>query len=158
MGAPWCVCVRAPSIQVKSNTSPSVPVDSERWECELCELIEMHRMGFTYQSTLYSFRFVHINDSPFSFSWLPNARLSNTGHSSSAAGPSGSGNTSGDGDFSNFVEGLGPGQIVGRQALASPSLGDIQLSLQDRKGNLEVEVIRARGLQPKPGSKILPGT
>lgn len=56
----------------------------------------------------------------------------------------------------SFVEGLGAGQIVSRQALASPYLGDIQLSLSDRKGNLEVEIIRARRLQSKPGSKILP--
>lgn len=56
----------------------------------------------------------------------------------------------------SFVEGLGAGQIVSRQALASPYLGDIQLSLSDRKGNLEVEVIRARRLQSKPGSKALP--
>lgn len=27
----------------------------------------------------------------------------------------------------------------------------------DKKGQLEVEVIRARGLTPKPGSKSLPG-
>jgi hypothetical protein len=37
-------------------------------------------------------------------------------------------------------------------------MGDIQLSFYDRKGVIEVEVIRARGLLPKPGSKILPGT
>ncbi|CAG2110648.1 unnamed protein product [Medioppia subpectinata] len=61
-----------------------------------------------------------------------------------------------EGEFSNFVEGLGPGQIVGRQALASHNLGDIQLSLCDRKGNLEVEVVRARGLQAKQGAKSLP--
>lgn len=61
-----------------------------------------------------------------------------------------------EGEFSNFVEGLGPGQLVGRQALASPSLGDVQMSLSDRKGRLEVEVIRARGLQPKPSAKLLP--
>ena len=42
--------------------------------------------------------------------------------------------------------------------LASPALGDIQLSMQDKRGHLEVEVIRARGLQCKPGSKTLPGT
>lgn len=42
--------------------------------------------------------------------------------------------------------------------VASPSMGDIQLGLFDRKGILEVEVIRAKGLLPKPGSKILPGT
>ncbi|XP_055930353.1 regulating synaptic membrane exocytosis protein 2-like isoform X3 [Argiope bruennichi] len=59
-----------------------------------------------------------------------------------------------EGEFSNFIEGLGSGQLVGRQVLASPSLGDIQLSLADRKGNLEVEVIRARGLQPKPGRVV----
>ena len=55
-----------------------------------------------------------------------------------------------------FISGLGPGQLVGRQVLGSPVLGDIQLSLVDKRGNLEVEVIRARGLQSKPGSKILP--
>ena len=54
--------------------------------------------------------------------------------------------------------GLGPGQLVGRQVLGSPVLGDIQLSLCDKRGNLEVEVIRARGLQSKPGSKLLPGS
>ena len=62
-----------------------------------------------------------------------------------------------EGQLSEFIEGLGPGQLVGRQVLASPALGDIQLSICDRKGNLEVEVIRARGLQCKPGSKTLPG-
>ena len=72
----------------------------------------------------------------------------------------------------NAHTGLGPGQLVGRQVLGSPVLGDIQLSLCDKRGNLEVEVrpiresqklensvkvIRARGLQSKPGSKLLPG-
>ncbi|XP_022645205.1 regulating synaptic membrane exocytosis protein 1-like isoform X2 [Varroa destructor] len=57
----------------------------------------------------------------------------------------------------SIVEGLGPGQIVGRQTLSSPSLGDIQMSFCDRKGNLEVEVIRAKGLQPlKVGPNALP--
>ena len=55
--------------------------------------------------------------------------------------------------LSEFISGLGPGQLVGRQVLGSPVLGDIQLSLVDKRGNLEVEVIRARGLQSKPGSK-----
>ena len=57
-----------------------------------------------------------------------------------------------------MLAGLGPGQLVGRQVLGSPVLGDIQLSLCDKRGNLEVEVIRARGLQSKPGSKLLPGS
>ncbi len=59
------------------------------------------------------------------------------------------------GHITDFIEGLGPGQLVGRQVLASPSLGDIQLSLCDRKGNLEVEVIRARSLKAKTGSKVV---
>lgn len=61
------------------------------------------------------------------------------------------------GPLSDFIEGLGPGQLVGRQVLGSPSLGDIQLSMCYQKGYLEVEVIRARGLQARPGSKVLPG-
>ena len=40
--------------------------------------------------------------------------------------------------------------------MGSPVLGDIQLSMCDKRGNLEVEVIRARGLQSKAGSKVLP--
>ena len=64
----------------------------------------------------------------------------------------------GGGALSDFVEGLGPGQLVGRQVLAAPALGDVQLALCDRKGRLEVEVIRARGLQARAGSKLLPGT
>ncbi|TPP60637.1 HMG-CoA synthase [Fasciola gigantica] len=55
-----------------------------------------------------------------------------------------------------FVEGLGPGQLVGRQVLGMPCLGEIQLSFFDRKGHLEVEVIRARGLQHKNATKPLP--
>lgn len=35
--------------------------------------------------------------------------------------------------------------------------GDIQIGMVDKKGALEVEVIRARGLVGKPGSKSLPG-
>lgn len=51
------------------------------------------------------------------------------------------------GPLSDFIEGLGPGQLVGRQVLGAPALGDIQLSMCYQKGSLEVEVIRARGLQ-----------
>lgn len=63
----------------------------------------------------------------------------------------------GEGQFGDFIEGLGPGQLVGRQVLGSLCLGEIQLSIADRKGHLEVEVIRARGLMAKGGAKILPG-
>ena len=62
-----------------------------------------------------------------------------------------------EGQFGEFIEGLGPAQLVGRQVLGSPCMGQIQLGLYDRKGHLEVEVIRARGLLSKPGAKILPG-
>ncbi len=36
-------------------------------------------------------------------------------------------------------------------------MGDIQISLFDRRGLIEVEIIRARALLRKPGSKTLPG-
>ncbi|XP_018323416.1 regulating synaptic membrane exocytosis protein 2 isoform X2 [Agrilus planipennis] len=72
-------------------------------------------------------------------SWSPSLRL---------AGESG--------QLADFIDGLGPGQLVGRQVLGAPALGDIQLSLCYQKGFLEVEVIRARGLQARPGSKVLP--
>ncbi|XP_034084878.1 regulating synaptic membrane exocytosis protein 2 isoform X16 [Gymnodraco acuticeps] len=58
--------------------------------------------------------------------------------------------------FSDFLDGLGPAQLVGRQTLATPPMGDIQIGMVDKKGALEVEVIRARGLVGKPGSKSLP--
>uniref|UniRef100_A0A3B3CVW4 Regulating synaptic membrane exocytosis 1a n=1 Tax=Oryzias melastigma TaxID=30732 RepID=A0A3B3CVW4_ORYME len=61
-----------------------------------------------------------------------------------------------DSQFSDFLDGLGPGQLVGRQTLATPAMGDVQIGLMDKKGQLEVEVIRARGLTPKSGSKSLP--
>uniref|UniRef100_A0A4W3IU36 Regulating synaptic membrane exocytosis 1 n=1 Tax=Callorhinchus milii TaxID=7868 RepID=A0A4W3IU36_CALMI len=61
-----------------------------------------------------------------------------------------------DSQFSDFLDGLGPAQLVGRQTLATPAMGDIQIGMVDRKGQLEVEVIRARGLTQKPGSKSLP--
>jgi hypothetical protein len=63
-----------------------------------------------------------------------------------------------EGDMSVFVEGLGPGQLVGRQALASVNYGDIQLSIGERKGSIEVEIIRARNLITKPGARCLPAT
>ncbi|XP_020817699.1 regulating synaptic membrane exocytosis protein 2 isoform X4 [Drosophila serrata] len=75
---------------------------------------------------------------------------------SSSEGSSFSPSLRNDGALNEFVDGLGPGQLVGRQVLGAPSLGDIQLSLCHQKGFLEVEVIRARGLQQKPASKMLP--
>ncbi|XP_051720841.1 regulating synaptic membrane exocytosis protein 2 isoform X41 [Ctenopharyngodon idella] len=63
---------------------------------------------------------------------------------------------SSDSQFSDFLDGLGPAQLVGRQSLATPSMGDIQIGMVEKKGALEVEVIRARGLVGKPSSKALP--
>ncbi|CAG9835149.1 unnamed protein product [Diabrotica balteata] len=73
-------------------------------------------------------------------SWSPSLRLT----------------AAGEGQLAEFIEGLGPGQLVGRQVLGSPSLGDIQLALCHQKGFLEVEVVRARDLQSRAGSKVLP--
>ncbi|XP_072319840.1 regulating synaptic membrane exocytosis protein 1-like isoform X17 [Eucyclogobius newberryi] len=58
--------------------------------------------------------------------------------------------------LSGFLDGLGPAQLVGRQTLATPAIGDIQIGMMEKKSQLEVEVIRARGLVQKPGSKSLP--
>ncbi|XP_050665305.1 regulating synaptic membrane exocytosis protein 2 isoform X2 [Leptidea sinapis] len=60
------------------------------------------------------------------------------------------------GGLSDFIDGLGPGQLVGRQLLGAPTLGDVQLSMCYQKGFLEVEVIRGRGLQARQGSRTLP--
>ncbi|XP_053600927.1 regulating synaptic membrane exocytosis protein 2 isoform X3 [Plodia interpunctella] len=70
-------------------------------------------------------------------------------------GMRGSGSSDG-GGLSDFIDGLGPGQLVGRQLLGAPTLGDVQLSMCYQKGFLEVEVIRARGLQARQGSRTLP--
>ena len=75
-------------------------------------------------------------------SWSPSRRIAGEG-----------------GQLSEFIDGLGPGQLVGRQVLGASSLGDVQLALKHHaKGYLEVEVVRARELQAKAGSKILPGS
>lgn len=48
--------------------------------------------------------------------------------------------------FTEFIEGLGKGQLVGRQVLASPCHGDIKIGLRDKNGLLEVEIIQAKNL------------
>lgn len=63
-----------------------------------------------------------------------------------------------DRQFSDFLDGLGPAQIVGRQTLATPPMGDVYVGMVDRGGQLEVEVTQARSLTPKAGSKNLPAT
>ncbi|XP_046485898.1 regulating synaptic membrane exocytosis protein 2 isoform X14 [Neodiprion pinetum] len=72
-------------------------------------------------------------------SWSPGLRMASEG-----------------GQLSDFIGGLGPGQLVGRQVLGAPSLGEIQLSMCYTKGYLEVEVIRARYLQGRQGNKVIP--
>ncbi|CAF1114513.1 unnamed protein product [Rotaria magnacalcarata] len=51
--------------------------------------------------------------------------------------------------FADFIEGLGTGQLVGRQVLASPCHGEIQIGLRDHQGLLEIEIVRARNLLQK---------
>lgn len=55
------------------------------------------------------------------------------------------------------MENLGPGQVVGRQVLASPVLGEIQLAIMAGRAGIDVEIIRAKNLVVKPGVKIGPG-
>ncbi|XP_059205527.1 regulating synaptic membrane exocytosis protein 2 [Centropristis striata] len=61
-----------------------------------------------------------------------------------------------DKQFTGFLEGLGPAQLAGRQTLATPPMGDIQIGMVYRKERLDVEVIRARGLVGKQGNKNTP--
>ncbi|MEQ2289880.1 hypothetical protein AMECASPLE_037756 [Ameca splendens] len=62
-----------------------------------------------------------------------------------------------DAQFSDFLDGMGPAQFVGRQTLAMTSMGDVEIGLMERNGGLEVEVVQARRLTIKPGSKGPPG-
>ncbi|XP_029469460.1 regulating synaptic membrane exocytosis protein 4 isoform X2 [Rhinatrema bivittatum] len=61
-----------------------------------------------------------------------------------------------DGQFSDFLSGMGPAQFVGRQTLATTSMGDVEVGLVERSGQLEVEIIQARGLTAKAGSRTPP--
>uniref|UniRef100_A0ABK0LNM6 Regulating synaptic membrane exocytosis 4 n=1 Tax=Rattus norvegicus TaxID=10116 RepID=A0ABK0LNM6_RAT len=61
-----------------------------------------------------------------------------------------------DAQFSDFLGSMGPAQFVGRQTLATTPMGDVEIGLQERNGQLEVDIIQARGLTAKPGSKTLP--
>ncbi|XP_076247593.1 rab3 interacting molecule isoform X4 [Calliopsis andreniformis] len=89
-----------------------------------------------------------------------------SGRQPSSASSDGEGSGDGDslrmtgetGQLRDFIEDLGPGQVVGRQALGARCLGEIQLSLTQKKGYLEVEVIRAKDLKPKQGSKAIPAS
>jgi regulating synaptic membrane exocytosis protein 2 len=58
--------------------------------------------------------------------------------------------------FAEFIENLGSGQLVGRQVLASPCHGEIQVGLRDQHGLLEVEIVRARNLLQKALYKMPP--
>ncbi|CAF3463069.1 unnamed protein product [Rotaria socialis] len=58
--------------------------------------------------------------------------------------------------FAEFIEGLGTGQLVGRQVLASPCHGEIQVGIRDQHGLIEVEIVRARNLIQKALYKMPP--
>lgn len=62
-----------------------------------------------------------------------------------------------DGPLGTFVDNLGPGQVVGRQVLASPVLGEIQIALMAGRSGIDVEIIKAKNLVVKPGVKVCPG-
>ncbi|KAM3727295.1 Rab-3-interacting molecule unc-10 [Dirofilaria immitis] len=61
-----------------------------------------------------------------------------------------------DGPLGSFVDSLGPGQVVGRQVLASPVLGEIQIGIATNRAGIDVEIIRAKNLVVKPGVKVNP--
>lgn len=59
--------------------------------------------------------------------------------------------------FAEFIQGLGAGQVVSRQVLASPCHGEIQIGLHDQQGMLGVEIVRARNLLQKAFYVTPPG-
>ncbi|VDN35184.1 unnamed protein product, partial [Gongylonema pulchrum] len=61
-----------------------------------------------------------------------------------------------DGPLGNFVDNLGPGQVVGRQVLASPVLGEIQIGIAAGRAGIDLEIIRAKNLVVKSGVKVNP--
>ncbi|GMR33135.1 hypothetical protein PMAYCL1PPCAC_03330, partial [Pristionchus mayeri] len=61
-----------------------------------------------------------------------------------------------DGQLGSFIDNLGPGQVVGRQVLASPVLGEIHLGIATSRSGIDVEVLQAKNLVVKPGVKICP--
>uniref|UniRef100_A0A914ZDY2 Rab-3-interacting molecule unc-10 n=1 Tax=Parascaris univalens TaxID=6257 RepID=A0A914ZDY2_PARUN len=61
-----------------------------------------------------------------------------------------------EGPLGTFVDNLGPGQVVGRQVLASPVLGEIQVGIAAGRTGIDVEIIRAKNLVVKPGVKVNP--
>lgn len=48
-------------------------------------------------------------------------------------------------------------EATSQSHLLRPLAGDVEIGLQERNGQLEVDIIQARGLTAKPGSKTLPG-
>ncbi|KAL3103180.1 hypothetical protein niasHS_002366 [Heterodera schachtii] len=58
----------------------------------------------------------------------------------------------------SFVENLGPGQVVGRQALGSAQLGELQAALSLEPCGMAVDIMQARGLTAlKQSTKTVPG-
>jgi hypothetical protein len=58
----------------------------------------------------------------------------------------------------SFMDNLGPGQVVGRQALGSSPLGELHVGLALETGNgLTVDVKEAKGLKATGSKGIAPG-
>jgi len=58
--------------------------------------------------------------------------------------------------YSDFIEGLGPGQKISRQALGLPCLGEVKMSLFLEKQKLNIEIMQAKNLKIKIGYRVMP--
>ena len=59
--------------------------------------------------------------------------------------------------YSDFIDGLGPGQKISRQALSLPCLGEVKMSLFLEKQKLNIEIMQAKNLKIKIGYRVMPG-
>nr|XP_012225588.1 PREDICTED: regulating synaptic membrane exocytosis protein 2 isoform X2 [Linepithema humile] len=119
----------------KRNSTPSSIQRSE-------EIMPVYQVRFDNKGSAASDTAGSVNSisSSEGSSWSPSLRMA------------------GEGQLREFMDDLGPAQMVGRQALGARCLGEIQLSLSHVKGCLQVEVIRAKELKPKQGSKVIPAS
>ena len=58
--------------------------------------------------------------------------------------------------FSTFIENLGPGQKVSRQALGLPCLGEMKLQMNVENKKLTIEIMQVKNLKHRTGYRILP--
>jgi hypothetical protein len=58
--------------------------------------------------------------------------------------------------YNDFIDGLGPGQKISRQALGLPCLGEVKMSLFLDRQKLNIEIQQARNLKIKTGYRVMP--